>query len=463
MTQVATLLVIFGIIGLFVLDYDPRDRTSGWLWLAVVWLGVAGSRPISAWFDMRLGVEQFTEGSPVDRNFFMALLAIGLAVLATRANAVVRILRANAPIVIFLLYCALSIGWSDYPDVAFKRWIKSLGDFVMILIILTERDQILALKKVLSRIAFVAVPLSVLFIKYYPALGREYSYYEGTAYYVGVAADKNMLGKICLVLGLGLMWRLLEEWRGARRRRIVLAVGTTFGMTLWLFAMANSMTSLSCFVFGNCIIIGTSVLKAARKRSFIHLMAGSLIVISFAVLFLNVGDFVLQMLGRNPNLTGRTDLWQELIKMPTDPILGTGFESFWLGKRLAYIWSLHWWHPNEAHDGYLELFLNLGWVGVALFAGVIVSGYKNILKLMARVPSAGRIRLAFFVVGIAYNYTESAIRTLDPMWFIFMFSVFAVPSAIPARYSPEQENWAEPIAKKSFEWKWDAVHQYKQT
>jgi len=466
MTQIATLLVVFGIAGLFILDYDRRDRTSPALWLPFLWLAIAGSRPVSSWFDVRLGVEQLTEGSPFDRNIFMTLLAIGICVLATRAGAVLKILRANGPILIFLLYCVISIGWSDYPDVAVKRWIKSLGDFVMILIILTDRDQVLALKKVLSRLAYILIPVSVLFIKYYPALGRSYSYFEGTASYVGVSMDKNMLGKICLVLGLGLLWRLFEEWHGSRRRRILLAVGATFGMTLWLFGMANSMTSLSCFVFGICLLLGSGMLKAARKRSFIHLMAGGVIAISFAVLFLNVGDFLLQALGRNPTLTGRTELWGELVRIPINPILGTGFESFWLGKRLDYIWSLHWWHPNEAHDGYLELYLNLGWMGIALFALVVVSGYRNILKLMATVPAAGRIRLAYFVVGLAYNYTESSIRTLDPVWIIFLFSVFAVPRAIPAQYTAEDEGWAdEPVAQKTYEWNWDTepAHQFKNT
>ena len=68
----------------------------------------------------------------------------------------------------------MSIGWSDYPDVAFKRWIKSLGDFVMVLIILTDRDRYAAIKRALTWTAFLLMPLSVLFIKFYPDLGRGY-------------------------------------------------------------------------------------------------------------------------------------------------------------------------------------------------------------------------------------------------------------------------------------------------
>jgi O-antigen ligase len=211
--------------------------------------------------------------------------------------------------------------------------------------------------------------------------------------------------------------------------------------------MANSMTSLSCFVFGNCILLGTSFLNVARKRAFVHLMVAAVILASFAVLFLHVGDFVLEAMGRTPTLTGRTELWGELKDMTVNPLFGTGFESFWLGTRLEHIWSLHWWHPTEAHDGYFEVLLNLGWMGLVLLGIVAITGYRNILKLLDLDPSNGRIRLAYFVAAIAYNYTESAIRTLDPVWFMFVLSVFALPKVrpfhIPQEQQPKQEWWTD--------------------
>lgn len=426
--QIATILFIFGIAGLFVLDYDRKEPTSAALWLPVIWLGIAGSRPISVWLGMDPGPNQLSEGSPFDRNIFSALLIAGLLVLMARGRKVLKFLKANPAIVLFITYCAVSTLWSDYSDIALKRWTKSLGDFVMILVILTDRDHVLALKRVITRIGFVIIPLSVLFIKYFPDLGRAYSPYEGTASYVGVAEDKNMLGKICLVLGLAFCWRLYEEWSGERRQRTLLALGAILTMTLWLLWVSNSMTSLSCFVFGNCILLCTRFPRVAKNRQLVHILVATLIFVSFAVLFLNVGQLVLSAIGRNPTLTGRTLLWGEVRKIPVNPLFGAGFESFWLGKRLAYLWSLHWWHPTEAHDGYLEVLLNLGWAGLLVLAIVAISGYRNILQMFARDPSAGRLRLAYFVVAVAYNYTESAIRTLDPVWFIFILSVFAIPT-----------------------------------
>jgi exopolysaccharide production protein ExoQ len=134
-------------------------------------------------------------------------------------------------------------------------------------------------------------------------------------------------------------------------------------------------------------------------------------------------------MGRDSTLTGRTELWKELIGMNANPMLGTGFESFWLGERLQKLWELHWWHPNEAHNGYLEVYLNLGFIGVAMLAAMIVKGYRNVRNQLNRDPETGRLLIAYFVVGLTYNFTEAAIRTTDPMWITFLLAIVAVPMA----------------------------------
>src|SRR4029077_16324715 len=106
-------------------------------------------------------------------------------------------------------YCLLSVCWSDYPVVAFKRWIKATGDIAMILIVLTDEQPIAALRRLFSRVGFVLVPLSLLFIKYYPMLGRRYDPWTGFQMNTGVTFDKNMLGVITFVLLLGAVWRVL--------------------------------------------------------------------------------------------------------------------------------------------------------------------------------------------------------------------------------------------------------------
>lgn len=439
MTQIATLIFALGICGLFWLDRDANVRTSKALWLPVVWLLIAGSRSVSSWLQMAPAKlpEQYVEGSPFDRAIYTGLLVAGLFVLFQRQKTVGRFLKANWPIALFVLYCAVSIIWSDFPEVALKRWIKSLGDYTMILVVLTDPDSFGALKRVLARAGFLLLPLSVLLIKYYPDLGRAYpAHWEGTMYYVGVAADKNMLGMACLVFGLASWWRFLQEFRREkkeRRKGPLIAHGVIVAMTVWLFWLANSMTSLACFVMASALIVATSSPWVARKRMMVHVLIAGVLSFCFCVLFLNVGSFLLTAVGRNPTLTGRADLWEKVIEMTSNPLLGAGFESFWLGPRLEKLWSIYWWQPNESHNGYVEVYLTLGWFGIALLGGAVVAGYRNAISMLKTDPDAGRLRLAYLVVGITYNLTEAAIRTMDLMWLAFLVALIALPKAPAAR------------------------------
>ena len=84
-------------------------------------------------------------------------------------------------------------------------------------------------------------------------------------------------------------------------------------------------------------------------------------------------------MGRNPTLTDRTEVWSVILNQAGNPWVGTGFESFWLGPRLDRIWSIYSWHPGEAHNGYIEIYLNLGWTGLVLLAVVIATGYRTVI------------------------------------------------------------------------------------
>ena len=74
--------------------------------------------------------------------------------------------------VAFIVYCLLSILWSDFPFVSFKRWIKVLGHPIMVLVIFTEPDPKEALVRLMKRCAYIVLPVSILWMKYYPNLGR---------------------------------------------------------------------------------------------------------------------------------------------------------------------------------------------------------------------------------------------------------------------------------------------------
>jgi len=190
----ATIVCAFAIWQLFRLNREREVQTSKALWIPVIWLFIAASRNVSAWLQYSPdgASDQYLEGSPLDRAVLSAILALGVGVLLSRAGRVGMLLRSNLPVLLYFLYCGISVLWSDFPDVAFKRWFRALGDVVMVLIVLSDPDWIVAFRRLLARVGFVLVPLSILFIRYYPELGRAYTR-SGSPTWTGVATDKNGL------------------------------------------------------------------------------------------------------------------------------------------------------------------------------------------------------------------------------------------------------------------------------
>jgi O-antigen ligase len=209
-------------------------------------------------------------------------------------------------------------------------------------------------------------------------------------------------------------------------------------MLVLLLVISNSMTALGSFVLASGLMISVSIPGLARRRALIHLIVLSIICLVFATLFLDLGSLLLEQLGRNPTLTGRTVLWEIVLAHSGNPVFGTGFESFWLGPRLESIWSMQWWRPNQAHNGYLEIYVTLGWIGIGLLGLVAIKGYLDILHALSHGSAVARLRLAFFAVAIAYNFTEAAFRTLHPVWLAFLLAVVVVPS--PSRKAAEARN-----------------------
>jgi len=449
----ATIVFVAGILGLFFLDRDAKARTSKALCIPVVWILINGSRPVSTWFQSGPTIAQTdlgTEGSPFDATIYLILIALALVVLARRSRRVGQFLRANLPILLFFSYCALSLVWADYPFVAFKRWIKAVGDLAMILIVLTDADPLAATKRLYARGAFVLLPLSVLFIKYYPDLGRSYNPWTWMPMYSGVTTYKNLLGMVCLVFGLGSVWSFIEAYEERRmphRMRHLVAHGVVIVMAIWLFVTADSMTSLSCFVMAGAVMVASTGRWVEKRTGLVHIMIATVVALSIGALFLDTGGFLVSSLGRNVTLTGRKDIWKAVLSIHINPFLGAGFESFWVGSRLERMWNMTAKGINEAHNGYLETFLNLGWVGLALLAGLIATGYRNVLAVFRSDPHAGRLRLGFFTAALIYSLTEAGFRMMGSIWTAFLLAILAVPPGLLRRERPKKSRLGEaPVA-----------------
>jgi exopolysaccharide production protein ExoQ len=429
---VALVLTVGFVVFLFRRDSRQGSNVTGALWLPLLWLLISGSRSVTQWLSLLhvpVGLGSAEEGNPLDACVFFALIAAGIYVLNQRQINLGEVFQKNAWLVAFLLYCFIAIVWSDFPFVAFKRWIKILGLPIMALIVITEPRPMEALTTLMKRSAYVLIPFSVLLIKYYPDIGRKFDQWTGLAVNCGVAQSKNTLGSILILLGLFFFWLLLQTWRTERskerRNELRLIVGFLV-MIAWLFRMAQSTTALICLMVGISIIVLLGRRWVNKRLIGIYVLVTIVVLVSAQLAF-GISSYALEILHKSPTLTDRTALWSDILDIKINPIFGVGFESFWLGDRAAPLWETRWWHPEESHNGYLEIYINLGLVGLFIFVGLIVSTFRAIRLELLRNLEWGRFRLGFLFALLLYNCTEVSFRGPHALWLVFYIIAIEYP------------------------------------
>ena len=419
---------------LFARDFREKANVTNALWIPFLWITVCGggSRFFSQWLDIfgiHIGGISVEDGSPVDAAFNAALIFGGLVVLHKRRVSVLQFIRSNRWLTVYLAYCLLAIVWSDFPFVSAKRWMKLLGNPVIALVLLTEPDPMDAFVRTMKRCAYVLLPVSVLFIKFYPYLGRTFDDWSGLPLNTGIATNKNELGFDCWILGGVLFWHMLHvlRWeRSAARRDELLLCSVLMGMNLWLLKMAQSMSSLVAFAvtIGTILFLGFRWVRKQRIGSYILFGSGALALAMFGF---GLRDTFIHLLGRNDTLTGRTDIWGALWNWDINPLVGTGFEGFWLGDRRVEIQETVLPFLNEAHNGYLETYLNLGFIGVAITAAILLAAYAKSRRALVHDFEFGRFRVAYLIAFIVYNWTEAAFRLNSFPFFMFFLVAINYP------------------------------------
>jgi exopolysaccharide production protein ExoQ len=432
----ASLLYTLAIIGLLVRDVRRNPGVSHAIWVPLIWFLIIGSRMPTIWLTGQGGSlaspGAYIDGSPIDRVIFLALMALGAIVLVRRSIDWSRFFTANAAITIFFAYGLVSLLWSDFPLVAFKRWHKVVGHLIMAMVILTDPQPTKAFISLFKRCAYVLLPLSVLFIKYYSGIGRGFDLWSGAPVNFGVATTKNELGSLCLVLVAIFPASWFSKWRTrGKGDRIDRWLDVLFlGMTVWLLKMADSTAATAAGLAAVAIVCSLQI--GFIRRQFTVYVLSALVVGTVLLATTDIKNQVILALGEDTTLTGRTDLWEDLERVDVNPIVGVGFESFWVGPRIDTLWEKYWWHPNQAHNGYYETYLNLGGLGLLTLAAVVVSCYWKARKeMLADAPpessggdgrterNVAYFRVAFLFGILAFNLTDATFKALHPSFFAF--------------------------------------------
>ena len=402
------------------------------LWLPLIWIVMMGSRSPAQWLGMvpTTAATAFEEGSPLDRTVYLVLIGLACWTLAKRQFNWRETFAHNAALTLFLLFALASVTWSDFPLVTFKRWIRDLGMYLMVLVVLSDPRPVEAISIVIRRLSYVLLVFSVVLIKYYPELGILYDPWTGSPEYVGATTSKNMLGVLCLLSGLFYFWDTLRRWgerRDRKSRRLLFVNLALIAMTLWLLRLSQSATSQGSLIIG-CFIIAVArsnwaKVNPRRVTALISVGLLAYLVLEFAFDFSTI---VADLFDRDPTLHGRTGIWNAVLAMQTNPLLGVGYQSFWLGSRLVAVWSsLSTGFLNEAHNGYLEIYLSLGLVGLALLVLFMISSYRRACRQLTTSLHFASLTLGLWTVMVFYNFTEAAFGA-SLLWYTLLLCVIDV-------------------------------------
>jgi O-antigen ligase len=433
-------LVIWLILMLALFHFDPakHTETSAALWVPVIWLFFLGSRPPAMWLGLSSAsdaAQALERGDPLDRTIFSLMILAAITILVSRSFQWRQFVAQNSALTLFWAFALLSVAWSDFPLATFKKWFRDSGVYMVVLVVLSDPRPLEAVRTVLRRVCYLVVPLSIVLIKYFPALGKTFSAWGGQEY-SGVSTSKNMLGALCLVSGIFFFWDTITRWhqrnevrvRRVILRRVILVNIAFIGMTFWLLNVSDSKTSTICLVIG-CIVVATAHSKVGKRHLGLlkALAPGGFLLYLILALGFGMAGQLSQAVGRSENMSDRTHIWEVLLSVPINPVLGTGYQSFWLGWRVPWAWArLDGDNVLSAHNGYLQIYLDLGLIGLFFFCAFLITTYRKICKRLNPLTPFGSLGLALWTLLLYYNVTDAAFE-INLLFVTFLLAAIPVP------------------------------------
>jgi exopolysaccharide production protein ExoQ len=425
---IALLLCTAFVLFLLRLEWRMSRGVSKALWIVTLWMLLIASRSLGAWFGL---TGHNDSGNLMDQVVLSILTIAGMVVLARRRIDWPGIFRRHKWLLALLAYMLISTLWSDITLVALKRWVREVIVVVMALVTISEANPRQALASLVRRSAYVLIPFSLVLIKYYPTLGRQYGRWSGIEMWTGVTSQKNQLGRLCIVSIFFLLLALYQRWRershGGRggQYQVWADVSIVF-LAVYLLNGANSSTSLATLIVGSATYLGLRWVRKLKVPQ-VALLALVICLIAFGTSapFLggsNVAAFS-SSLGRDDTLTGRTEVWAAVLPaMKHRPLLGYGFGSFWTDARREL------YEIPTAHNGYLDILLDLGEVGLAFYTVWLLSCARQLHRALAQDYHWASIAICFLLMGLVYNATESSLNSLtEHMTAMLVLASLVVP------------------------------------
>lgn len=346
-----------------------------------------------------------------------AVLILFLAVVGVVRWPAMRDAGRSAWLLLLLVGLAyLSAFWSDAPELVLRR-ATTLGATTLFAIYLAARFEMERLVAMLVKLGALAASASLVVMAVTPQLGLSGNVDYPSAWR-GIYTAKNILGSMC---GFGVIIAAYALWRGYGSRLIAAALVPADLLLLYMSQSATPLTLLLAAAYA------AIVAAAFRQRSGAGFVAGFALIVMgiLGVGLLAVGwtEF-LAMLGRNPTLTGRSEIWDTIINyIGRRPWLGYGYGAFWRHDAVEArtIWGTFFWTVPHAHNAWLEIGLGLGIVGMAGITLLwLAAFYRGIRVLTLPRAQHAPFCLSLLVAILVVNLTEYEFLRPDTfLWVLF--------------------------------------------
>jgi exopolysaccharide production protein ExoQ len=374
--------------------------------------------------------------------YLIYLLALGLFVL--RYGAFLTGLWVALPLLLWPLLAGLSFVWSDAPGQTLRSAVQ-LAMTVLISIYLGARFSLFDLARALFLVLAVTALLSL------AAIAAQFAFaYDINGVARGIFPHKNVLGGrmvlllVCCLLLFGIGWH--------RFAMIVMA-----GIALVLTALSESGTAI-VMAFGLCALAPALLSRHAAAPLRLMAYIGGLMLAAmaaWAVLALDLDPMgiALDALGKERTLTGRSVLWDfASAQVEARPWLGNGFDAFWNGgdgSQGRYVQYVLRQDVKNFHNSYLDIAVQLGFVGLALAIVYLLAFAGRAFALLRRERGSLAALPAFFAVFVvAYSVSEYAIFRQHALIQILLGALYVSATlALPAPLPGPSRRQASPASR----------------
>jgi O-antigen ligase len=408
----------------------PENRALIWMLAGIIWVSVVlivvdfehlGMSPMEV---AAAGQFATLAPNPASRIFKIALILTGVLVILSHMNETRALFRqVNGFFLAFLILAPASLLWSFDAGATLARYISLIANVIVCFAFCLAGWHRKRIQNVLRPVFTVLLAGSLIYIVLEPNVAIDF---DGAGYH-GLAGQKNPFGELC-AFGT-LLW--MHAWISGEATPAKAILGAALGWICLYFS--KSSTSLLATVFASALMLMMLRTSPALRRYMPFLIASfAALVVAYALAVLQLVPGLATILlgpitaitGKDMTFSNRAMIW-DIIKEHAQlhPLLGTGFGAYWTGavpSSPSYIFlsRMYFW-PSEAHNGYLDVYNDLGIVGMLCLMGYLIVYMRQSLRLYKFDRPEGALYLAIFFQQGMTNLSESC--WFSPMGILPMF------------------------------------------